>query len=51
MAFDPNQFIEEQYENINKVIQSVCRKRVNQPQEIEECVSYILEQLQFIYER
>jgi len=45
MPFDPIQFIEEQYENINNVIQSVCRKRVNQPQEIEECVSYILEQL------
>ena len=45
MPFDPSQFIEEQYDNIVKVIQSVCRKKVNQPQEIEECVSYILEQL------
>ena len=45
MPFDPRLFIEEHYDDIIKVIQSVCRKKVNQPQEIEECVSYILEKL------
>ena len=45
MPFDPRLFIEEHYDDILKVIQSVCRKKVNQPQEIEECVSYILEKL------
>ena len=45
MPFDPTQIFEEHYDDINKVIQSVSRRKTNQPQEIEECVSYIFEQL------
>ena len=47
MPFDPTQIFEEYYDDIKKVIQSVSRKKTNQPQEIEECVSYIFEQLFF----
>tara|TARA_B100000929_G_scaffold275839_1_gene250070 strand:+ start:161 stop:982 length:822 start_codon:yes stop_codon:yes gene_type:complete len=45
MPFDPTQIFEEYYDDIKKVIQSVSRKKTNQPQEIEECVSYTFEQL------
>ena len=45
MPFDPTQIFEEHYDDIKKVIQSVSRKKTNQPQEIEECVSYTFEQL------
>lgn len=45
MSFDPVQIFEEHYNDIKKVIHSVSRKKTNQPQEIEECVSYIFEEI------
>jgi hypothetical protein len=35
MPFNPAQIFEEHYDEIKKVIQSVSRKKTNQPQEIE----------------
>ena len=45
MPFDPDIFFEEHYDEIEKVIKSVSRKKTNQPEEIEECISYTFEQL------
>ena len=45
MSFDPTKIFEEHYNDIKKVIHSVSRKKTNQPQEIDECVSYVFEQL------
>ena len=42
---NPSEFIEKNFDEINRVIQTVCRRKISELQEQDECKSFILEKI------
>ena len=42
---NPSEFIEKNFDEINRVIQKVCKRKISELQEQDECKSFILEKI------